>query len=60
MYPAELGATYYVAIDGGYRESTGFIGQYSLELYQFTPSPYDPFLGDDEYDSSAESESLGE
>ena len=60
IYPVQPGATYYVAIDGGYRESTGFIGQYSLELHQFDPSSFDPYYGDNELDSSNDSQSTDE
>jgi hypothetical protein len=37
MYPVTAGEQYYVAVDGGIE---GFVGQYTLEINQFSAEPW--------------------
>ena len=42
MYPVTEGETYFIEVNGGIAEA--FIGQYSLEVSQFSSDPFSPYL----------------
>jgi len=51
MYPVNNGETYFIEVNGGIDEA--FIGQYSLEVSQFSSDPFPVYLEDEGFDEES-------
>ena len=51
MYPVTEGETYFIEVNGGIEDA--FTGQYSLEVSQFSPDPFDPYLENEGFEEES-------